>query len=298
MRACVVSWQLGGFSSVVELLLQKGAKVDGVGSGHDVGTPLHAAANGGHHVVLSLLLTHGADIKATGLMGSTALHFAAAGGHASAVELLLLAGAERSVSLSETGDTPMNLAQKAQIEALKVTSTDKANSAEFKEVIRLLQHPSNVQKMTPAETQADSTEYQAETNAAWREVVDSTRQTYGYWLLMRIGRRFGNCRTVLYATLVGLFSIVVGAALLLPSSTTTAYTMIGLNAGIVHATELDRDGQPTRIALGIQYGTASSSKSLPMLGELLSSYSVMDTKLLAVYAWYVVLSISSVVSKR
>ena len=85
--------QHGGFLSVVELLLQKGARVDGIGSGHEIGTPLHAAASGGHDPVLSLLLSRKADTESTDLGSATALHFAAASGHLSTVQLLLLAGA-------------------------------------------------------------------------------------------------------------------------------------------------------------------------------------------------------------
>jgi ankyrin repeat protein len=90
----VLPAQYGGYLPVVKLLLQKGARADGSGGGSEIGTPLHAAANGGHIAVTSLLLDHGAETEATDLLGATVLHSAAAGGHMPTVQLLLLAGAE------------------------------------------------------------------------------------------------------------------------------------------------------------------------------------------------------------
>ena len=143
--------------------------------------------------------------------------------------------------------------------------------------------------------------YQAEVSAAWREVVESAQLTCGYRLLMWIGRSLASWRLLLYATLVVLSSVVVGVAMLLPQSQTTAHTMSGLNAGIVRATEVDRDGQPTRIALGVEGAARALDQeisSLPLLGGgLLPSFSAQDVTVLAVHAWYVLLSITAAVSE-
>ena len=143
--------------------------------------------------------------------------------------------------------------------------------------------------------------YQAEVSAAWREVVESAQLTCGYRLLMWLGRSLASWRLLLYATLVALSSVVVGVAMLLPQSQTTAHTMSGLNAGIVRATEVDRDGQPTRIALGVEGAARALDQeisSLPLLGGgLLPSFSAQDVTVLAVHAWYVLLSITAAVSE-
>ena len=72
--------------------------------------------------------------------------------------------------------------------------------------------------------------------------------------------------------------------------------MSGLNAGIVRATEVDRDGQPTRVALGIEDSTKLSD--LPWLGKLLPSIGMGDVAALIVYVRYTVFLMAAAVSER
>ena len=140
--------------------------------------------------------------------------------------------------------------------------------------------------------------YQAEVSAASLEVVETAQLTYGCRLLKWIGRSLARWRLLLYATLVVLSSVVVGVAMLRPHSQTTAHTMSGLNAGIVRATEVDSDGQPTHIALGVEGAIRDRAmSSLPLVGGLLPSFSAQDLAVLAVHAWYVLLSITGAVSE-
>ena len=59
-------------------------------------TALQAAAGGGHHVALGVLLKAGADVNAlpAEVDGRTAFQAAADGGHHAALDLLLKAGAD------------------------------------------------------------------------------------------------------------------------------------------------------------------------------------------------------------
>lgn len=303
--------QHGGFLSVVELLLQKGARVDGIGSGHEIGTPLHAAASGGHDPVLSLLLSRKADTESTDLGSATALHLAAASGHLSTVQLLLLAGAKHNARVDGSGHTPLDWAQKGQHEVIKVGNKARSKSTEYSHVIRLLKHPHDAKTLpclemcTPPrlaglETEASGAGYRAEVARAWREVSESVRFTYGYRLLAWIVGTVGSLRMLLYVGVVVLPPVVVGVAMLqLPDSEVTAHSMSGLNAGIVRATEVDRDGQPTRIALGIE-GVPTDHKlsDLPWLGELLPSVGVGDVAALMVYARYTLFLMATAVSDR
>lgn len=292
---------------MVELLLQKGARVDGIGSGHEIGTPLHAAASGGHDKVLSLLLSYGSDIECTDVGSATALHLAAASGHLSTVQLLLLAGAKHTARVDASGDTPLDWALKGQREAIRLGSKGRSKSTEYSLVVRLLKHPQEAKALpspemyTPpqsaaCETEAGGTGYRAEVAKAWCEVAESVRFTYGYRLLAWIVGPFASLRILFYAAMVVCSSVVVGVAMQLPDSQTTAHSMSGLNAGIVRATEVDRDGQPTRIALGIEDSTKLSD--LPWLGELLPSVGVGDVAALIVYARYTMLLMAAAVSER
>jgi hypothetical protein len=104
-----------------------------------------------------------------------------------------------------------------------------------------------------------------------------------------------------------LLSIGLGIGLLLlggdSSSQATAHTMSGLNAGIVRATELDRDGVPIRLALGIEgiasAAAATSSSSGSGLLALVppSSLGAGDIAAAAVCTRYALLSIASLVSQ-
>ena len=80
--------------------------------------------------------------------------------------------------------------------------------------------------------------------------------------------------------------------------------MSGLNAGIVRATELDRDGVPIRLALGIEgiasaaAATSSSSSGSGLLALVPpSSLGAGDIAAAAVCTRYALLSIASLVSQ-
>jgi len=81
-----------GHSSVVELLLAHGAKLDV----QDMrGTPpLHVAAHAGHIDVLEVLLGKGANANQRGAHGELALHWAAAKGYVEITQVLISAGSE------------------------------------------------------------------------------------------------------------------------------------------------------------------------------------------------------------
>ncbi|TKA80629.1 hypothetical protein B0A55_01883 [Friedmanniomyces simplex] len=134
-----------GQSAMCELLLERGAQVDGLdderstalhyasacGSGAAVQvllrggadvtlkqrhglTPAHWASHKGHTEVLGLLLSYGAPVDARAEEGATLLHLAANRGHLAAVRVLLEKGADRGV-VAEAWDggegTPVQMAR-------------------------------------------------------------------------------------------------------------------------------------------------------------------------------------------
>ena len=81
-----------GRLSIVELLIQGGADLDGTDSRGN--TPLHRAAENGHEAVARLLIDKGADVKAQNKDGSTALIWASRNGHEAVARLLIDKGAD------------------------------------------------------------------------------------------------------------------------------------------------------------------------------------------------------------
>jgi uncharacterized protein len=76
-------------------------------------TPLHVAAQGGHHLVVRTLLqtkAGRAGVNATTTTGAAALHFAAASGSTETVAILLDSGADVNVREPQWGQTPLMFA--------------------------------------------------------------------------------------------------------------------------------------------------------------------------------------------
>ncbi len=92
-----------GDSEMVELLLAKGAKIEGTGSTGD--TALMSVAKTEHSEIVKLLLDKGANVNATGPNGHTALIYAAYNGQLENIRLLLAAGANPSAK-SRDPDSP------------------------------------------------------------------------------------------------------------------------------------------------------------------------------------------------
>ena len=90
---------VGGFTEVVLVLLERGAKLEAQTTMVSIGfTALHMAAYGGHAGVASILLDRGAELEARfsfyNNKGWSALHCAAHGGHTEVASTLLDRGAE------------------------------------------------------------------------------------------------------------------------------------------------------------------------------------------------------------
>ena len=73
-------------------------------------TPLHWAAFGCNSDVIRMLLDHGADVDARGLMGMTALHAACNRGDVACIHELMARGAQIEARDSETEATPLTMA--------------------------------------------------------------------------------------------------------------------------------------------------------------------------------------------
>ena len=82
-----------GDAAAVKALLKKGADVNAAQG--DGMTALHWAASHGDAALAQMLLSAGANIRATTRLGGiTALHMASQGGHAQVVAALIAAGAD------------------------------------------------------------------------------------------------------------------------------------------------------------------------------------------------------------
>ena len=116
---------LFGNESLVNLLIDKGAKIDlagGIGT-----TPLHCAAVKGQVAVVRLLLDKGATIDQANNNGATPLHWAAGKGHAEVVQCLL----EHAANINQAdnnGATPLHwAAEKGHGEVVQCLLEHEAN---------------------------------------------------------------------------------------------------------------------------------------------------------------------------
>ena len=87
-----------GKPEATELLLARGAEVDGRGTGWRTGTALHSAASNSHTDVARLLLNADANPDARQSHGFMPLHAAAMNGNADLARLLLERGADREAT--------------------------------------------------------------------------------------------------------------------------------------------------------------------------------------------------------
>ncbi|MCD4782551.1 MAG: TolC family protein [Candidatus Eremiobacteraeota bacterium] len=97
-----------GYSQLVDMLAQKGAKLD-VPAGNSLWTPLMRASTKGYVKTAEVLIKRGANIKAKSRAGWTPLHGAAEQGHMQIVKMLVKAGADINAK-NNLGKTPLDLA--------------------------------------------------------------------------------------------------------------------------------------------------------------------------------------------
>jgi ankyrin repeat protein len=107
---------MGGWESVVALLLERGANPDSAGGEYD--GPLQAAASKGHLLTVMKLVNSGADVDRQVMGGRGALHHAADHGHDTIVKALLEHGADINSRDREFGRTALAWASLSGHEAV------------------------------------------------------------------------------------------------------------------------------------------------------------------------------------
>ncbi|XP_050419991.1 integrin-linked protein kinase [Adelges cooleyi] len=105
-----------GHLKIVEMLIQRGVRINSTNRGDD--TPLHLAAAHGHHEIVHLLLKNRADINFTNEHGNTPLHYACFWGYEAIAEELIENGA-LAASANKDGDTPLDKAKGPIVKHLK-----------------------------------------------------------------------------------------------------------------------------------------------------------------------------------
>ena len=99
----------GGQVEIVKRLIEWGADVDGESSGYSRTTPLMQAVCHRHHTCTVLLLDSGADVNKTNSVGQAPIHAAAQGGDHELVALLIASGANLEQK-NEKGLTGLDIA--------------------------------------------------------------------------------------------------------------------------------------------------------------------------------------------
>ena len=108
---------MNGLLQIVQCLIEK-HKVNKDSKGSKDRTPLHYACEAGKYLIVEYLVSIGANIEAKDkLYGRTPLHFAALWNKKDIVELLISYGANKKAKDSK-GQTPYNLSDKKEIQAL------------------------------------------------------------------------------------------------------------------------------------------------------------------------------------
>ncbi|KAK0310971.1 hypothetical protein LTR82_014574 [Friedmanniomyces endolithicus] len=114
-----------GQSAMCELLLERGAQVDGLDD--EASTALHYASASGSCAVVQVLLRGGADVKLKQKHGLTPAHWASHKGHTEVLELLLSYGAPVDARAVE-GASPLHLAaNRGHLAAVRVLLEKGAN---------------------------------------------------------------------------------------------------------------------------------------------------------------------------
>jgi ankyrin repeat protein len=98
-----------GHVSLVNLLLDKGAKPNIASNNQFKVAPIHSACAISHFDIAKLLIEHGADVTAKQMQGVTPLHSAAHNGQTKLSKLLIDNGAEISAKM-DNGQTPLFMA--------------------------------------------------------------------------------------------------------------------------------------------------------------------------------------------
>ena len=99
-----------GHHKIVELLLTRGADARIRSQNPNRNTPLHAALAGNHKFVAGLLMGAGADVNAADASGWRPLHIAAANNNLDAMKTLIHQGADVAATNND-GKTALTLAQ-------------------------------------------------------------------------------------------------------------------------------------------------------------------------------------------
>lgn len=122
-----------GHTKLVEMLLQRGARVNATNMGDDI--PLHLASAHGHTEIVQLLLRHRSDVNTTNEHGNSPLHYAAFWGYQAIAEDLINHGAEVSIS-NKDGDTPLDKAKQLlakRLHDLAIESGQELKKKSYKE---------------------------------------------------------------------------------------------------------------------------------------------------------------------
>ncbi|KAL5011274.1 hypothetical protein ScPMuIL_009825 [Solemya velum] len=108
-RFSLLHWaSLEGRSNIVDMLIQRGARINATNMGDD--TALHLASSHGHREIALMLLHNKANINAINEHGNTPLHYACFWGHDSIAEDLVNNGALVSLA-NKFNETPLEKAK-------------------------------------------------------------------------------------------------------------------------------------------------------------------------------------------